>query len=148
MNTQQKTLLLFSFLGLFFSSMLGLKLSLNTSIEFVGYWFKPIALPIIDYNGISDLKHLDTRIVGYMFFLINGIFLFFKIRYDRVLMPVFIIFLFCTTIAIFFEISSLLQYLDGSYAGQSLYIGTFLFLINLAILKSYPRRLELKKYSL
>lgn len=148
MNTQQKLLLTLSFCALFFSSMLGFRYQITPNIEAVDYWFRLIPLPILDYNGISDLKHLDTKILGYVFFLINALILFFKVKYDRILLPALIIFFFSTGFAIFFEIWSLFQYLNGNYAGQSLYIGPFLFLFNLSIIKSYPRRLELRKYSL
>ncbi|NOU59500.1 hypothetical protein [Marinifilum caeruleilacunae] len=128
--------------------MLGIKFSLASHFEFVDYWFKLIPLPIIDISGISDEVYPDTKMIGYSIYLLSSFILFFKLKTDRILLSALLIFFSISAFAITFEVYSIFQYINSSYEGQTLYIGPFLFLFNFAIIRSYPKRLELKKYAL
>lgn len=148
MITKQKILILLSFLGLIFSTTFGIKFTLTPNFEYVDYWVKIIPLPLFDYASESNETFLQSSIIGYIIFLFICILLHWECRFDNQIRPFLGIFLIVSLSAILFEINSLFLFLDSQYNGQTLTIGPILFIVSYLIIKSYPRRNELKKYAL
>ncbi len=127
--------------GLIFSQLVLIKFNINNGFEFHGFTIR--VLPIAEYAGeISQKTYLTSIILGYILFVIFGV-----INTNKQKAPeIFKSALMYTGIAIvvsFFEFTSILEDLNGTFQGKHFHIGWLLFLLGLWIFSK--RYLSIKK---
>jgi len=118
-------------LGLLFSQIFLFIFNLNDGFVFHGISIK--LLPLADYAGkASPVTELTSILIGYIIFVIYGVLNTNKTRSPEIFKPA----LMFTGIAIlvtFFEFTSILEDLQGSYQGKHFRIGWPIFLLGLFI---------------
>lgn len=133
MNTKQKILLGLLILGLVFSSLVRLRFNLSDGFVSHGVWTKLLPLPLFDYNGTSGDLSLTSTIIGYLFFLLAGVFLLLESKNSKLMKRLWAVFLLLTVYATYFEWTSLMQDIHLKFTGQHLWMGPALFLIALVL---------------
>ncbi len=127
----KKTSLFLLITGLFFSQIIVIRFNLNNGFEFHNLWIK--FLPIADYAGKSSGElFLTSTILGYIAFVIFGVNHTNKSKYPQIFKSA----LMYTGIAVvvtFFEFTSILEDLNGTFQGKHFRIGWLLFLLGLWI---------------
>ncbi len=130
-------------LGLIFGQLVVLTFNLHNGFEIRDITIK--LLPIADYAGrASSQLYLTSTILGYLAFVIFGV-----INTNKTKSPaIFKTALMYTGIVIvvsFFEFTSILEDLNGTFQGKHFRIGWLLFLLGLWI---FSKRYLLKKRNL
>ena len=125
--------------GLIFSQLLIFQFNLNSGFEFHGVSFR--FLPLADYAGqYSPQSKLSSNFIGYIFFIIFGILNTNKLRSPEIFKSAFM-FSGIAVVVAFFEITSIMEDLQGTYEGKYFHIGWLIFLLGLWIFaKKYLRK--------
>ena len=127
----KKTSLILLILGLIFSQLVIVKFNLNNGFDFHNVSFR--LLPIIDYAGkISQRLYLTSVIIGYILFVIFGIINTNKQKAPEIFKSA-LMFSGIAIVVSFFEFTSLLEDLNGTFQGKRFHIGWLLFLLGLWI---------------
>ncbi|MFP4025318.1 MAG: hypothetical protein ACLFVR_12405 [Thiohalospira sp.] len=117
--------------GLILSQIVVVRFNLNNGFEFHNLWIK--ILPLADYAGKSSPElYLTSTIIGYIAFIIFGVINTNKVKYPNIFKSA----LMFTAVAIvvsFFEFTSILEDLNGTFKGKHFRIGWLLFLLGLWI---------------
>ena len=127
----KKLSLILLILGLILSQIVIVKFNLNNGLEFHNFWIK--VLPIADYAGKSSSEfYLTSTILGYIAFVIFGVLNTNKIKSPSIFKSA-LMFSAITIIVTFFEFTSILEDLNGTFQGKYFRIGWLLFLLGLWI---------------
>jgi len=127
-------------LGLLFGQLVIITFNLNNGFEFHQISFKLI--PIADYAGkASPQLFLTSTILGYIAFVIFGILNTNKIKSPTIFKSA-LMFTGITIVVTFFEFTSILEDLNGTFQGKHFHIGWFLFFLGLWI---FSKKYLLKK---
>jgi len=117
--------------GLFFSQIIVIRFNLNNGFEFHNVWIK--ILPLADYAGKSSVEmYLTSTILGYIAFLVFGVKHTNKNKYPRIFKSA-LMFTGIAVVVIFFEFTSILEDLNGTFQGKHFRIGWLLFLLGIWI---------------
>ena len=128
------------FTGLIFSQLVLLKFNLNNGFDFHNIWFR--ILPLAEYTGnTSPELYLTSTIFGYIAFVIFGILNTNKVKSPAIFKSA-LMFSAVTIVVTFFEFTSILEELYGTFQGKHFRIGWFLFLLGLWI---FSKKYLLKK---
>ncbi len=118
-------------LGLISGQLIVLTFNLNNGFEIHSVSFK--LLPIADYAGkASSQLFLTSIILGYLVFVIFGIINTNKTKSPAIFKSA-LIFTGIAIIVTFFEFTSILEDLNGTFQGKHFRIGWLLFLLGLWI---------------
>ncbi|PLX11789.1 MAG: hypothetical protein C0597_14530 [Marinilabiliales bacterium] len=129
-------------LGLLFSQLFRIVFNLNNGFEFHHITVK--LLPIADYAGkASPQLFLTSTIIGYIAFVIFGIINTNKIKSPDIFKSA-LIFTFIAILVSFFEFTSILEDINGTFQGKHFRIGWLLFLLGLWI---FSKKYFIKKKS-
>ncbi|MFO7827746.1 MAG: hypothetical protein R6V23_03915 [Bacteroidales bacterium] len=127
-------------LGLILSQIIVIRFNLNNGFEFHNLWVK--ILPLADYAGKSSPElYLTSIILGYIAFVIFGIINTNKTKYPQIFKSAFM-FTAVAVVVTFFEFTSILEDLNGTFQGKHFRIGWLLFLLGLWI---FSKRYLIKK---
>lgn len=126
-------------LGLIFSQFILFEFNLNQGFEFHGINIKIV--PLADYAGrYSPESKLSSTFVGYLFFVVFGVLNTNKIKSPEVFKSAFM-FTGISLIISFFEVTSIIEDMQGNYQGKYFHIGWLVFLLGLWIFaKKYLRK--------
>lgn len=117
--------------GLILSQIVVVRFNLNNGFEFHNLWIK--ILPVADYAGKQSSElYLTSTILGYIVFVIFGVINTNKAKYPNIFKSA----LMYTAVAVvvtFFEFTSILEDLNGTFQGKHFRIGWLLFLLGLWI---------------
>ena len=118
-------------LGLIFGQIIVLSFNLNDGFEIHGISFKLI--PIAGYAGKASTQlFLTSTILGYIAFLIFGIINTNKIKSPTIFKSA-LLYTAIVLVVTFFEFTSILEDLKGTFQGKYFHISWFLFLLGLWI---------------
>ena len=127
-------------LGLIFGQFIRLTYNLNNGFEIHSISFK--LLPIADYAGkASPQLFLTTTILGYFAFIIFGIINTNKTKYPSIFKSA-LLYTGIVLVVTFFEFTSILEDLNGTFEGKHFRIAWLLFLLGLWI---FSKRYLIKK---
>jgi hypothetical protein len=127
----KKLSLILLLVGLIFSQLFIIVFNLNNGFEYHHYTIK--LLPIADYAGkASPQLFLTSTIVGYIAFVIFGFIHTNKIKSPDIFKSS-LMFTGISIVVAFFEFTSILEDLNGTFQGKHFRIGWLLFLLGLWI---------------
>lgn len=127
----KKLSLILIILGILLSQVLRIAFNLNDGFEYHGFIIK--LLPIADYAGrASNELYLTSTILGYIAFLIFGIMNTNKVQSPEIFKSAFM-FSAIALVVTFFEFTSILEDLNGTFHGKHFRIGWLLFVLALWI---------------
>jgi len=127
----KKISLFLLFIGLFLSQIIVIRFNLNDGFDFHNLWIK--ILPIADYAGTSSEEmYLTSTILGYIAFIIFGVKHTNKNKYPRIFKSA-LMFTGIAVVVTFFEFTSILEDLNGTFQGKHFRIGWLLFLLGIWI---------------
>jgi len=127
----KKISLFLLFIGLFLSQIIVIRFNLNDGFDFYNLWIK--ILPIADYAGTSSEEmYLTSTILGYIAFIIFGVKHTNKNKYPRIFKSA-LMFTGIAVVVTFFEFTSILEDLNGTFQGKHFRIGWLLFLLGIWI---------------
>jgi hypothetical protein len=127
----KKRSLFFLITGLIFSQIIIIRFNLNNGFEFHNFWIK--ILPLADYAGKSSPElYLTSTILGYIAFIIFGVKHTNKSKYPRIFKSA-LMFTGIAIVVTFFEFTSILEDLNGTFQGKHFRIGWLLFLLGIWI---------------
>lgn len=147
MRTKQKLIQLLAALGLIFSSLIRIRFNINPDFEFEQIWLKVLPFPIFDYADQSHDLYLSSTIIGYLFYILSGLFMLKEIKTDRLLLPLISGFLILSAYAIYVETTSIIQDMHSLYKGRYMRIGPTLFIIFLLVYSKYQKMIINKIYT-
>jgi hypothetical protein len=126
-------------LGLVFGQLVVLTFNLNNGFEIRDITIK--LLPIADYAGkASPQLFLTSTILGYLAFIIFGIINTNKTKYPTIFKST-LMYSGIVIVVTFFEFTSILEDLNGTFQGKHFRIGWLLFFLGLWIFsKQYLKR--------
>lgn len=127
----KKISLFLLFIGLILSQIIVIRFNLNHGFIFHNVWIK--ILPIADYAGkSSEEMFLTSTILGYIAFIIFGVKLTNKSKYPQIFKSA-LMFTGIAVVVTFFEFTSILEDLNGTFQGKYFRIGWLLFLLGIWI---------------
>jgi membrane-anchored protein YejM (alkaline phosphatase superfamily) len=127
----KKISLFLLFIGLILSQIIVIRFNLNHGFVFHNVWIK--ILPIADYAGkSSEEMFLTSTILGYIAFIIFGVKLKNKSKYPQIFKSA-LMFTGIAVVVTFFEFTSILEDLNGTFQGKYFRIGWLLFLLGIWI---------------
>jgi len=125
-------------LGLLFGQLIRLTFNLNDGLEIHLISFK--LLPIADYAGASPQLFLTSTILGYIAFVVFGVINTNKIKSPTIFKSA-LMYTGITIVVTFFEFTSILEDLNGTFQGKHFRIAWPLFFLGLWIfIKRYLKR--------
>lgn len=137
----KKISLFLLFIGLILSQIIVIRFNLNHGFDFHNLWIKII--PIADYAGKSSKEmYLTSTILGYIAFIIFGVKHTNKNKYPRIFKSA-LMFTGIAVVVTFFEFTSILEDLNGTFQGKHFRIGWLLFLLGVWIFwkKYYTKKI-------
>ncbi|MCB2195601.1 MAG: hypothetical protein KQH79_07060 [Bacteroidetes bacterium] len=137
----KRTSLILLILGLILSQIVIVKFNLNNGFEFHNIDIRLI--PLTDYAGkISQKLYLTSVIVGYILFVIFGVLNTNKQKAPEIFKSS-LMFTGIALVVTFFEFTSILEDLNGTFQGKRFHIGWLIFLLGLWIFSK--RYISIKK---
>ena len=131
LEKMKRSSLILLILGLVFSQLVLIKFNLNNGFEFHNFIIR--LLPIADYAGkISQMSYLTSVIVGYILFVIFGIINTNKQKAPEIFKSA-LMFSGIAIVITFFEFTSILEDMNGTFQGKHFHIGWLMFLLGLWI---------------
>ncbi|MEE4197197.1 MAG: hypothetical protein V2I54_06105 [Bacteroidales bacterium] len=113
--------------GLVLSQFIVIRFNLNDGFEFHNFWIK--LLPIAEYAGeSSEESYLTSTLLGYLAFIIFGVTHTSKQKFPEIFKST-LMFTGIAIVVTFFEFTSILEDLNGTYQGKHFRIGWLLFLV-------------------
>lgn len=127
----KRTSLILLILGLILSQLIIVKFNLNNGFQFHSFDIRLI--PIADYaSKISQNLYLTSVIIGYILFVLFGVLNTNKQKAPEIFKSS-LMFTGIALVVTFFEFTSILEDLNGTFQGKRFHIGWLIFLLGLWI---------------